>query len=270
MDKYQQNLIASDGDHFRALIGPDGGSESLEDIHPWPADAIEVVQNEDYHKTKYTILILAKTVSGIAAFRNGKWEEIQPVKDDEFAREHQGVLQFKIPLDFEDRLSKIRLSFKNALADDLEIAVNYKEADKVAFDAKTDKEKIDKLVAAMEIKTATGGSVINVYFKPATPEFQSCQVELYTTVRPDGNQKGMLPETFSSYGPGWNVMLMGKYKVQEGVFFQSFPGLAYGIYALKVTQFDKTGKEIITSPFILVSLSRPKTPQGDGRCTVYI
>lgn len=51
--------------------------------------------------------------------------------------------------------------------------------------------------------------------------------------------------------------MLAKYKVEEGVFFKSIGGLAYGTYEYIVKQFDKDNKLLIETDRIKFSISRP-------------
>ena len=53
-----------------------------------------------------------------------------------------------------------------------------------------------------------------------------------------------------NYGPpkligGTVGNLLGKYKIDDGMFYKSITGLAYGCYAIKLIQLDKYNEELI-------------------------
>ena len=86
--------------------------------------------------------------------------------------------------------------------------------------------------------------LVNVYFQPCTDECAKTVIELYS-----------------------QGMLLGKFNVEEGLFFKSITGLAYGSYEIKVIQYDKNGKELFASDPYPFKLS---TPNYGGKHTVII
>ena len=41
--------------------------------------------------------------------------------------------------------------------------------------------------------------------------------------------------------------LLGKFKVEDGMFFKAITGLANGVYGVKITEFDKSEKPLFSS-----------------------
>lgn len=41
--------------------------------------------------------------------------------------------------------------------------------------------------------------------------------------------------------------LLGKFKIEDGMFFKAITGLANGVYGVKITEFDKSEKPLFSS-----------------------
>lgn len=41
--------------------------------------------------------------------------------------------------------------------------------------------------------------------------------------------------------------LLGKFKVEEGMYFKAITGLAKGVYGIKLTEFDNNNKSLFSS-----------------------
>ena len=68
---------------------------------------------------------------------------------------------------------------------------------------------------------ATGETLVNIYFK--STEFDVCktEIELYRDVHQKENKR----------------QLLGSFKVNEGMFFQSIDSLAFGDYSYRILQY---------------------------------
>ncbi len=86
----------------------------------------------------------------------------------------------------------------------------------------------------MNVSHSTGNDLVNIYFQPCCDEYERTEITLYKD----------------------NQMLT-KYKVDDGVFFKSISGLAYGNYEYIVKQFGKNDKLLLETGKIRFSISRP-------------
>lgn len=240
MDKYQEKLI--DGvfwTYCQEVIKYD--LLSIAGLKQYKReevkDNIVIQQDSDITKTKYLLIIkTAKTVSEIYAVKGKKQIKLES-KEDDYCR------NFAYLIDFENRISKLRIIFVNNLADDLLIKIKYDEADKDAYYAKIEKEKKEakiqkekekreKLVEQVAMSIRTGRDFVNVYFQPCSNKYARAEVELYMVNCLYNNN---------------DDMLIGKYKVPEETFFQVIPGLAYGRYAVILKHFDAKNKLLFES-----------------------
>lgn len=235
MDKYQKFLLSKYGKSFYKLFyracpveQEEQGSSIQYLFSDEKTNSITIKQDEDINITQYILILNGKAdqydvLSKVSVYKNKHWEEI------ELSRKG-----YRIIIDFNDRTEKIKLSFVNNLADDYILDIKYLEADKEKYYAKQVQQKKDSLLKTANIKHSTGNDLVNIYFQPCCDECEKTEISLYK----DG-------------------LMLAKYKVEEGVFFKSIGGLAYGTYEYIVKQFDKDNKLLIETDRIKFSISRP-------------
>ena len=163
-------------------------------------------------------------------FKNNIWEEIIPQSID--AKHSFGsTFGFDDPqayivlIDFNNKeISKLKIVFRNNLADDYTIELRYKEADRQAYYAQKEQERKDALLAAAAIKCSTGADLVNIYFQPCNNDYVRTEIILYR-----------------------DEQMLAKYKVDEECFFKAITGLAYGTYKFILKQYDKDNNVILES-----------------------
>lgn len=221
MNKYQKyildKVLATPFDKLSANSSYDGES-----------DCLTVTQDEDITVTKYSLTIslredYAADVLGISVLKAEKWQSV----------ENDGNT-YTVTVDFDDRIEKIRFAFKNDLADDYVLNVKYVEADKEKYYARQEQKRKDDLLKAASIKHSTGNDLVNIYFQPCCDRYERTEITLYR----DGQ-------------------MLAKYKVDDGVFFKSIGGLAYGTYEYVVKQFGKDNNVLLETDKFRFSIDRP-------------
>ncbi len=182
-------------------------------------DIFTINQEEDIFSTEYYFVILPiKTVSKVFYYQ-GK-QEIEVLLDSfPFNPQKQG---FCIPVDFNKRVSKIKICFENNLADDYFIKLKYIEADKDVYYSKQEENRKADLLKKLDLSHATGADLVNIYFQPCSENYAKTEIFLYR-----------------------NGKIIAKYTVDEEMYFKSITGLAYGEYSYKIKQYDKDGKLLI-------------------------
>lgn len=199
---------------------------------------IIIPQDENYNITKYVVRfnkgieIVKKVLLGDNEYNVSKVNIDVPV-DNEY---NVSKVNIDVPVDFNNKMKEMELYF-NAI-DPIKIPIEYKEVDKKVYDAKVEKERIAGLIAEANIKVSTGTDLVNIYFKPVTAEYERTEISLYDQ--------------------GSN--LLGNFKVDEGMYFKSITGLAYGKYYVKLIQYAKGDKEIFSSDKIEFVITRPEPP----------
>ena len=133
-----------------------------------------------------------------------------------------------IDFTFDNPIKKLILNFNYDLAEPLEITFEidyYKEPE-------IDYRKL--FLEKMNVKHSTGNDLVNIYFQPCCDKYARTEIVLYKD-----NQ------------------MLAKYRVDDGAFFKSVTGLAYGEYEYIVKQYGKNDDLIIETAKIKFSISRP-------------
>lgn len=201
MDKYQKYLMEEN--EFTFI----GGSEK--DRNVWNNETFVFNQDSDIMLKGYCLNIDNKTIRSVYAITDSN--------ESLLCSEDFDTLQSKlvIPIDFDNKIDKIRIVFKNNLADDLIVPFVYNEADKTDYFARKEQERRDDLIKTANVTVATGSNLVNIYFQPCSEEYAKSDIVLYK-----------------------NGMMLAKYNVDEGMFFKSINGLAYGKYSFILKQYD--------------------------------
>lgn len=192
-------------------------------------DSFTIKQDEDINLIEYALVLVNKIdiFSNISIYKNNEWRDVELTIEN-------NIPTYKIIVNFNDRTEKIKFAFKNQLADEYIITLNYQEADKEKYYAKKEQERKDNLFKMANIKVSTGVDLVNIYFQPCCDEYKYTEIALYK-----------------------ENMLLAKYKVDEETFFKSIGGLAFGTYEFILKQFDKKNNIILETDKISFSISAP-------------
>lgn len=254
MDKYQKYIlnISKIGSFCDCRYVEDEEVGSWKDYGNFDNenDTFNVSQDEDINKTQY-VLTINRTPIGYTLFENvlvyqkGRWAEVPCVNE-----------QYRIVIDFNDKIEKIKFSFINGIADDYILKVTYTEADKEQYYAKLEQARKDGLLATAEIKVSTGADLVNIYFQPCCDEYDHTEIKLF--VPKDNATVGV------SHGPiqkpsSWSVIKKCDVPVDD--FYKSINGLAYGKYAFILKQFDKNNQPLLETDYIEFSIKKPVRPE---------
>ncbi len=201
-------------------------------------DTVTIIQDENPNIVDYTLIIFGESlIKTIEIYKNSKWEKIE--KSTFKTR----WAAFRLNINFEDRIERVKVSFRDNLADDYIIEVKYQEADKEKYNEKLAMEHRTELLKVANIKVSTGADLVNIYFQPCSEDYLRTEIVLYK----DG-------------------LMLAKYKVDEEVFFKSINGLAYGKYEFILRQFNTKNENILETAKIPFQIVPPT--YGLGRHTV--
>ena len=245
MDKYQKHLLeylCIEEWHYIDCADSKKTKGSLNS----ETGTLTIVQNENPELVEYDYYILNRhdILSKVSFCKGDKWTEIEsanfePTKNSSTC---------KVKLNFNDRVEKIKLYFKNQLADDYIINVVYVEADKVAWATKLAKEHRESLIAAASIKVSTGVDLVNIYFQPCCDGYAHTEIALFK-----------------------DDMMLAKYKVDADAFFKSINGLAFGKYEFVLKQFDDKENIILETDKMSFTIAPSGTPMFvNGRRTIVV
>lgn len=190
-------------------------------------DKIVLKQIEDITVKKYFLFLHNDTIEEIYIIKN-------KTQESALQKFGEGVTAFGIQLDFDNKIDSIIIKFKLNLADSLIVPIEYVEADKEKYYAKQAQQKKDELLKTASIKHSTGNDLVNIYFQPCCDEYERTEITLFKD-----NQ------------------MLAKYKVDDGVFFKSISGLAYGNYEYIVKQFSNDNTVLIETDKIKFTIRRP-------------
>ena len=233
MNKYQEFAIKS---AVRFDYNKTDKNTSLASFE-WDYKTVTIVQNENYNIRKYNVYLLTGVAEKVEYVLKGQAYIVKDLEKNKYL----------IELDYDNRIEKIKIHFSNGIVDPVEIPIVFVEADVKKYDEKVMAEHKKALEERAKVKVTTGDSIINVAFQPVSESFSYSKVELYTIL----GSKVVNNKTEYEY------QLMAKYKTAEDVYFHSITGLAYGKYAIKLVQYDKSNKEIYKSEFIRADLNEP-------------
>lgn len=252
MDEYQLNIMEDSGFAlYGKCFSPQGDINSFNVIVD-NSYTITLCQHENITFLNYMLYIQYKSaVDSIFALRASNQIELRKENNE-----------MSLPIDFNEPFESLKIVFKNNLVDDIIIPLVYKLADKNAYYARMNEERRAELLKNANIKISTGADLVNIYFQPCDTAYKRTVIELYKAT-------GKYETRHISSGviiPGVKYpsakllggtidMLIGQFKVEEGMFFRSIAGLAYGVYAIKLIQFDENDKELLKSDALLFEIS---------------
>ena len=208
-------------------------------------DEFMIQQDENYNNKKHNIIVSGLSIDSIE-IDGKKSEKIETPKHSYFDDEMNLAI-----VDFDNRAKEITFNFANNIAEPLTLKLKFIESDHASFDAKEAESNRQNLMAAANIKLATGADLVNVYFQPVTENYSHTVIELYLA---QGNferqhiSSGVAVHMAPPKLLGGTIeSLLGKFKVEDGMFFKAITGLAKGVYGVKLTEFDNNNTPLFSS-----------------------
>ena len=207
-------------------------------------DKLIINQSENAYIEKYVV-----------TFENPAISEIKI--DNNLIDKDNGVHHFE--LDFSNRCKSITIYFVDEIADPLKLNIEYNATSKEEWDEKNKRIKWKELEAKADIKVATGTNLVNIYFKPCSAEYSKAEIELYTAsrklIKPENEigNKAHVKLTFESVTVDG---LMGKFMVENGMYYQSIMGLADRKYGFKLSQYSSNNELLFTSDYIYFVIAK--------------
>ena len=254
MNRYQEYLLSQIKDNSKGTFlfsdcAPAG--ESCKDdtygSYDKTTNYFTIKQDKDITKTVYVLKISQDRcpfVSAVQVRKNNSYVDI-PLSE--------------IIIDFNDRIDAIRLKFIKNIADDLEIGIAYKEADKQAYNEMQAVLQKENTLKRAAIKHSTGESLVNIYFQPCADNYDHTEILLFIPEKTEVKKVG------GPHGPvnqesvlSWSLIM--KTTVENGLFFKSITGLAFGRYAYIVKQFDKNNNLLVETAYIEFYIRKQQPP----------
>lgn len=267
MNKYQEYLLSQckdqEGTFLFSNCAPVGQACKDDTYGSYHAETgcFLIKQDPDITKTVYELVISKSKCPFIESVQVRKTNDFTdiPLSLLDFPNQ-KGVFdeRFIITADFDNRIEAIKLRFIKNIADDLEIRLAYQEADKQAYERRQEALRKENTLKRAAIKHAVGESLVNIYFQPCADDYDHTTISLFI---PDRTQ---VVKVGGRYGPvnqenvlSWSLIMTAT--VENGIFFKSIPGLAYGRYAYIVKQFDKDNHLLVGTNYIEFCI-KPQQP----------
>ena len=198
---------------------------------------ITLKQSENAYIESYVVTLESPAISSIVIGTN------------EF-KNSNGKVEFT--LDFSNQVKIIIIKFVDGIADPLELKVVYEATSKEAWDEKNKKELWSNLEAKAKITVSTGIDLVNIYFQPCSDDYSKTVIELFTANgkwQPHPHVIGR-GEVFKPRLLGAEInLLMGKFTVEDGMYFKSIGGLAKGAYGYRLSQYNSKGELLFTTDY---------------------
>ena len=222
MNKYQEFIL----EKGFCCLSTDLDFKKIESLSAFVEnDKFSIKQDDNYNIKKYNLLIVSHSIESIEI--DGKKYE----KNNLDFKNYDSYIV--IPLDFDDKVSKITFNFVNSIADPLTLSLNYIETDHSIFDSKIQKD----INAKIKPEHKTGADLVNIYWNLVSDKVDKTVITLYLVTQSEDR-------------------IIAKYKETESMF-KSITGLAYGNYKYEITEYDDKGNELARTEKISFRLSKP-------------
>ena len=195
------------------------------------AEKIVIKQNDDITITKYHFFLIHDAVEAVYAKQKNKCFAFESIQlDYHLTRDRSGAREkvdknkktFYYELDFDNKIDYIKIVFKDNVADELVIPIEFIDADKEAYYAKKEAERIAKLRYKAAISYATGINLVNIYFQPCSEKYAKTEIILYR-----------------------DKFMMAKYTVEGELYFKAITELAFNNYYSFVLKQLSANDEIL-------------------------
>ena len=253
MNKYQSYIIGKSLENIKCQSVPVGVDKNTQYVkYLKEDDKLIITQDSDITIVDYVLSISDIEVDAI--------EKIAVLKEDKLYEIFKNNTTY-IELSFVKKASQIIFVFKNNIADDYILNIEFIESDKEAYYNKQEQERKEKLIKSAQIKHSTGADLVNIYFQPCNEQCVKTEIELWIAKGRRENHHGMIPYVPKLIG-GEPEQLMAKYVVEEGAYFKAINGLAKGVYGYKIKQYDKQNILIMESEFNYFDIGFSSRPIG--------
>lgn len=248
MNKYEELVFNNNSVGYCInVVGNDKSYAAKIDI-----DKKELIlnQEEDINLTRYQFVVISDPkgsgIESVAYQTNKKWVDAKLINSKKtegifsiidyyrISLEH-GFDLYVVDLDFNDRATIIRITYKNGIIDPIELKINYVEADKDKYYQKVAAQNRSELLAKMSVSCKTGASLVNVFWQNATKDVKKVLFELFLD----------------------NKQLIMKNEMDSDTMFKSVTGLAYGKYYFRLSQFNEKDELIVATDLTPFTLSAP-------------
>lgn len=205
---------------------------------------IMLYQNDDISIKDYHIIIYFKsefkTPINCYYFIDNSWIQVENTLNEPY---------YIFDIDLEKPFSKIKIESVYNLIVPIEIPVTVVLADKEKYYVMQEEKNARELLKNASVRHSVGADLVNIYFQPCSDKYDRTEIELFS-------------EITNQFKKVTGYQLLAKYKVDKEMFFKSISGLAFGLYAYQLTQYDDKGNVLIQTDKIEFSISKPAGYSG--------
>lgn len=253
MNKYQAYILGKSLENIKCQSVPAGSNKNVRYVeYLLEDDKLVITQDSDITIVDYVLSfndLELDAIDKIEVLVECNWHEIH--KDNPVC----------IELNFNKKASQIKFSFKNNIADDYIMDLEFIEADKAAYYEKQAQAQKEALLKNAQIRHSTGSDLVNIYFQPCSDSCVRTEIELWIAKGKRDNHHGMRAYIPKLIG-GEPEQIIAKYIIEEGIYFKTIAGLAKGVYGYKVKQYDKDNEIILESDFTYFDIGFSSKPIG--------
>lgn len=235
MDKYQQFILSvTDSHRFEQCCVSAKTKKRCKATFNIKTDTLTIFQDEDIFSKIYYIGISAyiKALSVLTADNN--WQNLELITNNK-----DGIYLFnnyyRVVLDFDNRITKLKITFNNDIAQPYILDICYIEADKEEYYKKEHEKHIKALISAANINVATGVNLVNIYFSPCCEQYFYTEIDLFRQSRD-------------------SIQMMATYSIDKDQYFIAIKDLARGNYCFILRQFDKENKLLFQTDTLTFSI----------------
>lgn len=213
MNKYQKYLM----DNINIIYNQENNKSKSDKAY---CDSkIVIKQSENITITKYLLNLLKESfILSVEYNYNNEWKEVNPV---DYCYD-KSIKLYTIPIDFDDRIIEIKITFINNIVDPIILPIEYVEADKEAYYAKKESERKEALLKAASITHEVGKDLVNIFFQPCSSDYYRTEIDLYYQNR-----------------------MVANYKVNQGEYFKSIDKLASCTFYYVLKQYNAKNEILI-------------------------
>ena len=225
MDKYQINFLKG------IIVGVDN-DDGCGNFEIDNEGNLIIVQNENYNITNYVLKIKNRDLLSVSYYINA-WKRANIENDI-----------VRIPVDFNNPTTIIKIELKDGLVDDFNVQIILKNADKASWNEKYSKEVMEERLKKIELVLNSDGALHTVVFKPCCDDYAYTIVKWYAISR-ISHDSGVvvIGGGYHSSPKAMSHTFIEECKISDKFYCNN--ECAFNV-AVEVSQYDRNGKELIS------------------------
>lgn len=193
----------------------------------WNQKEYEIELNQESSNEIGTLVFIGYGVESIDIYKENKSENLPLVRSI-----FKGLMVGIIPIHYDVSSMKLKLNFRYNLAGPYDVNIKFNQYREPEIDYQA------LYISNMKVSHSLGQDLINVYFQLADSKVDKTEVILFKTL--NNNE----------------TIMIAKFHVENGVYYHSITGLAYGDYEFNVVQYVNNNI-LVESPKTKFKLVQP-------------